>query len=90
MLSMSTSTDGTVRRTSIADPPLVVGRSRTTNVLRWEYRLGSTLYVVYSRSQNELGVFSDQAPTTALWPLRLGPGPTTDTFMLKWSWWFSA
>jgi hypothetical protein len=59
-------------------------------VLRWEYRLGSTLFVVYSRSQNELGYQADQAPTTALWPLRLGPGPTTDTFMVKWSYWFSA
>jgi hypothetical protein len=58
-------------------------------VLRWEYRLGSTLFVVYSRSQSELGYQADQRPTQALWPLRLGPGPTTDTFMVKWTYWFS-
>jgi hypothetical protein len=58
-------------------------------VLRWEYRLGSTLFVVYSRSQSELGYQAGQNPTTAIWPLRLGPGPTTDTFMVKWTYWFS-
>ncbi len=43
-------------------------------VLRWEYRLGSTLFLVYSRAQSELGYQADQNPTTALFPLRLGPG----------------
>ncbi len=56
-------------------------------VLRWEYRLGSTLFLVYSRGQNELGFNAGQAPTTGLLPSRLGPGPTTDTVMLKWSYW---
>jgi hypothetical protein len=58
-------------------------------VLRWEYRLGSTLFLVYSRSQNELGFQSNQPPTTHLFPARLGPGPTTDTLLLKFSYWFN-
>lgn len=58
-------------------------------VLRWEYRLGSTLFLVYSRSQNELGFNADQNPTTRLLPTRLGPGPTTDTLLLKFSYWFN-
>ncbi len=58
-------------------------------VLRWEYRLGSTIFLVYSRAQNELGYQGDQSPTQAIFPLRLGPGPTVDTVMLKWTWWFS-
>jgi len=58
-------------------------------VLRWEYRLGSTLFLVYSRSQSELGFAGDQNPTTRLFPARLGPGPTTDTVLLKWSYWFN-
>jgi hypothetical protein len=59
-------------------------------VLRWEYRAGSTLFLVYTRSQRELGYFDGQPPTTTLFPMRLGPGPTTDTVLIKWSYWFSA
>ena len=65
-------------------------------VLRWEYRLGSTLFLVYSRNQSVLGlsktidpvtgaVTRQQEPTSGLTPLRLGPGPTVDTFQIKWS-----
>ncbi len=58
-------------------------------VLRWEYRLGSTLYLVYTRSQVERGL-PDGAPVPAtLRPTALGPGPTTDTFMVKWAYWWS-
>ena len=57
-------------------------------VLRWEYRLGSTLYLVYTRNQSVLGVAPGQEPTSGLLPLRLGPGPTVDTFQVKWSYFF--
>ena len=57
-------------------------------VLRWEYRLGSTLFLVYSRNQSVLGVAPNQQPTSGLLPLRLGPGPTVDTFQVKWSYFF--
>ncbi|HZX40476.1 MAG TPA: DUF5916 domain-containing protein, partial [Myxococcaceae bacterium] len=68
-------------------------------VLRWEYRLGSTLYLVYARNQSALGlsktidpvtgaVVKQQEPTSGLTPLRLGPGPTVDTFQVKWSYFF--
>lgn len=54
-------------------------------VLRWEYRLGSTLFLVYSRSQQGLptpdGV---QAPATIM-PRSLLGGPASDVLMLKWS-----
>ncbi|MBK7860763.1 MAG: carbohydrate binding family 9 domain-containing protein [Archangiaceae bacterium] len=59
-------------------------------VMRWQYRPGSTLFFVYTRSQRELGYFDGQPSTTALFPLRLGPGPITDTVLLKWTYWFSA
>jgi hypothetical protein len=61
-------------------------------VLRWEYRLGSLLYLVYSRNQSELGYPDngyDPSPPSTLRPTRLGPGPTTDTFLVKWSYWWS-
>jgi hypothetical protein len=68
-------------------------------VFRWEYRLGSILYLVYVRSQSTLGlqtvidpttgdVLKQQTPTSGLTPLRLGPGPTVDTFQVKWSYFF--
>jgi len=57
-------------------------------VLRWEYRLGSTLFVVYTRNQSVLGLQPDQAPTSGITPLRLGPGPAVDTFQVKWSYFF--
>jgi hypothetical protein len=56
-------------------------------VLRWEYRLGSTLYLVYSRSQQELPWIPPGSPPADLWPRALGPGPTTDTLMVKWAVW---
>ena len=56
-------------------------------VLRWEYRLGSTLYAVYARSQQG-------APTQtvkgfeALSPDNLFAGPATDSILIKWSYWW--
>lgn len=70
-------------------------RTSTLNVnvvLRWEYRLGSTLYLVYSRSQSELGYPDgpdDPSPRHTILPVQLGAGPTTDTFLVKWSYWWS-
>jgi len=58
-------------------------------VLRWEYRLGSTLFVVYSRSQEELPLPRDPGPQVSVWPSRLFAGPATDTFLVKWSYWWS-
>ncbi len=59
---------------------------RLNLVLRWEYRAGSTLYVVYSRSQGgDTEVVG--GGVAALLPERLGPTPTTDVFLVKWSHW---
>ncbi len=61
-------------------------------VLRWEYRLGSTLYLVYPRSQSELGYPDgpdDPSPPHTIRPVQLGAGPTIDTFLVKWSYWWS-
>ena len=62
-------------------------------VFRWEYRLGSTIYFVYSHSQipsvplPAMGGFMN--PTT-LDPHAFGHGGTSDVFLLKFSsWWAS-
>ncbi len=55
-------------------------------VLRWEYRLGSVLYAVYSRSQADAPLAA--GPASSLRPAALGAGPTTDTALVKWSYWW--
>jgi hypothetical protein len=55
-------------------------------VLRWEYRLGSTLYVVYSRGQQGLPVAEGQRPLRTLLPVRLMEGPAEDALLVKWAW----
>ncbi|MFL5319934.1 MAG: DUF5916 domain-containing protein [Myxococcaceae bacterium] len=57
-------------------------------VLRWEYRLGSTIYLVYTRSQSELPPPGAEKPARTVLPARLGQGPVTESVLLKWSWWW--
>ncbi len=74
------------------NPDFREGTLAVNVVLRWEYRLGSTLFLVYSRSQAELGYPDDAldpSPPATLRPWRLGPGATDDTFLVKWSYWWS-
>jgi hypothetical protein len=56
-------------------------------VARWEYRLGSTIFLVYSRSQDELP-FATGRDVTTLAPNALGQGRTSETFLVKWSYWW--
>ena len=56
-------------------------------VLRWEYRLGSTLFLVYTRSQVPLVPLADNQPAS----LDLGAlrrVPQSDAFVLKLSYWW--
>ncbi|XXF76977.1 DUF5916 domain-containing protein [Myxococcaceae bacterium GXIMD 01537] len=55
-------------------------------VLRWEYRLGSTLYLVYTRGQTGLPVPDDVRLERSLLPSGLLSGPAQDSFMVKWAW----
>jgi hypothetical protein len=71
----------------VKNPDLQRAAVNASAVLRWEYRLGSTLYLVYTRSQ---------APETLLEPGQaplLEPGvligaPAADVFMAKLSYWW--
>ncbi len=58
-------------------------------VVRWEYRIGSTLFLVYTRAQSALPSPSDAPVPTTLLPVGLGPGPTTEVFLVKWSYWWN-
>jgi hypothetical protein len=59
-------------------------------VFRWEYRLGSTIYFVYSRSQIPTVPTTAFMPPASLDPHAFGHGGTSDVFLLKFSsWWAS-
>ncbi|PTL84886.1 DUF5916 domain-containing protein [Vitiosangium sp. GDMCC 1.1324] len=57
-------------------------------VLRWEYRLGSTLYVVYTRGQQRYPVADGVRPPHTLMPQGLMAGAANDALMVKWSWYW--
>jgi hypothetical protein len=82
----------------VTRPPLAVaGQSLGSHssqlivnlVLRWEYRIGSTLYLVYSRTQAELPWPGPEDPPATLSPVALGPGRAVDTLMVKWTYWWN-
>jgi len=53
-------------------------------VLRWEYRLGSTLFLVYTHES----AGPSERPME-LWPPGLSGGPARDTVLGKWTWYWS-
>ena len=55
-------------------------------VLRWEYTLGSTLYLLYARTQDP-NIALDPAQAPRLDPAQLGTAPASDLLMLKLSYW---
>ena len=55
-------------------------------VLRWEYRLGSTLYAVYTHGQQRMPVAAGTRPPHTLMPSGLLAGAANDSVMVKWSW----
>lgn len=56
-------------------------------VLRWEWRLGSTLYAVYSRAQGADRAFGSLDGAPIPWTRGLG-AMSTQVFLLKLSYWF--
>ncbi|EPX61470.1 hypothetical protein D187_001253 [Cystobacter fuscus DSM 2262] len=57
-------------------------------MLRWEYRLGSTLYMVYSRGQQRFPVTGSARPPHTLLPRGLWAGAAQDSLMVKWAWYW--
>ena len=59
-------------------------------VFRWEYRLGSTIYFVYSHSQIPNVPISGSRLRRRSIRSAFGHGGTSDVFLLKFSsWWAS-
>jgi Domain of unknown function (DUF5916) len=57
-------------------------------VLRWEFRPGSNLYLVYTHAREGAPVPDGAPAPRTLRPARLGRGPAVDGFLLKWSYWW--
>ena len=58
---------------------------RSNLVARWEYKPGSSLYVVWSQDRTDQQVFG-RSLTSSLDALRLAPA--TNVFLVKMSYWF--
>ena len=72
----------------LENPDFRDGGLNVNIVLRWEYRLGSTLFLVYQRAQAELGYADapgDRSPAATLEPRGLAAGPAVDTVQVKWT-----
>ncbi len=75
-----------VADTDFADRDFNLRSLRSTAVLRWEYRPGSTLYVVWQRRQSErasVGDFDFGRDLDALFG-----APSDNQFIVKVNWWF--
>jgi hypothetical protein len=72
-----------------SDPSFYDTALNVNVVLRWEYRLGSTFFLVYTRSQAGEPIPDGQvAPRTVL-PVRLLSGPAHDAVLVKWSYYWT-
>jgi hypothetical protein len=69
------------------NPDLEEGVLNINLVLRWEYRLGSTLYLVYTRSQVPSTVLGNSDVGT-LNLGAVGQAPASDVFLAKVSFWW--
>jgi hypothetical protein len=69
------------------NPDLEEGVLNLNVVLRWEYRLGSTLYFVYTRSQApDLTLMTGESARLDLGAIRRGPA--ADVLLLKLTYWW--
>ncbi|HEX2189458.1 MAG TPA: DUF5916 domain-containing protein [Longimicrobiaceae bacterium] len=70
---------------SLADPAFGVRELNSTAVLRWEFRPGSSLFVVWSHRRSGDGEYADADlwdDARELWAL-----PSRDVLLVKWSHW---
>ncbi|HVT10371.1 MAG TPA: DUF5916 domain-containing protein [Polyangia bacterium] len=73
-----------------ANPDFEEAAINANVVLRWEYRLGSTLYLVYTRSQIPALDPTTFGPPATLSARHFGHGATSDVILLKLSYWWGS
>jgi hypothetical protein len=69
------------------NPDFQVGALNVNLVLRWEYRLGSTLFLVYTRSQSPPRINLMPGQSAELDLSSIPRGPAADVILLKLSYW---
>ncbi len=72
---------------SFSNPDVSYGSFQSNFVFRWEYKLGSTFYFVWSHNQNEFSNIDSPAlshPVNGLFKT-----PSGDALMIKFSYWFN-
>ena len=72
----------------IINPDFEEAAINASVVFRWEYRLGSTLYLVYTRSQ--IPEVQNLIGPAMLAPREFDHGATTDEVLLKLSYWWAS
>ena len=69
------------------DPDFNYRSFRTTNVLRWEYKPGSTLFVVWQQGREDtlsFGRFRINRDLGGVFD-----APATNVFLVKWAYWLN-
>ena len=69
------------------DPNFTSGTFNANVVIRWEYRMGSLVYVVYTHSQND-GLTPPPGQAGQLDFRQIVPRKAADVFLLKASYWW--
>jgi outer membrane scaffolding protein for murein synthesis (MipA/OmpV family) len=72
----------------LPDPDFEEAALNVNVVFRWEYRLGSTLYLVYTRSQ--IPEVANLLGNATLAPRAFDHGAATDVILLKLSYWWAS
>ena len=70
-----------------ANPDFNYRSFRTTNVMRWEYRPGSTLFVVWQQGREatlDRGTFDFHSDIGGVFD-----APATNVFLVKWAYWLN-
>ena len=88
--SIGPTSNGPAEAFTIDNPDFNIRSLRGTAVLRWEYRLGSTLYLVYTRSQIPALDLNAFTPPATLSPRAFNHGASTDVVLLKLSYWWGS
>lgn len=79
---------GDLRPTAASHPGFHDVALNLSVVLRWEYRLGSTFYAVYTHASASRPLPDGVEAPATLSPRGLFAGPAVDGFMMKWSYWW--
>jgi hypothetical protein len=80
---------GPAKSFAVGDRSFTTRSLRGNAVVRWEYRPGSTLYLVWQQDRLNDELMSDYSTTGAFGSLFNGSGRMNNVFVVKFSYWFN-